>query len=71
LDLVAHRDRKAADILGGRRVGIRIDATALSCFDPDTRQLLRNRPDLLNPDEVGRMNPKRHDQRTISSGRAQ
>ena len=26
----------AADVLGGRRVGLRIDATTLSFFDPDT-----------------------------------
>ena len=42
----------AADILGGRRVGIRIEATTLSFFDPDTRQLLRTRPNPLTRDEV-------------------
>jgi transposase InsO family protein len=45
----------AADILGGRRVGIRIDAQTLSFFDPDTRQLLRTRPNPLTPDEVSRL----------------
>nr|WP_233899181.1 IS481 family transposase [Pseudonocardia dioxanivorans] len=34
----------AAEILSGRRVTIRIDPTMLAFFDPDTRQLLRTRP---------------------------
>jgi transposase InsO family protein len=34
----------AAEILGGRRVTIRIDDTALVFFDPETRELLRTRP---------------------------
>jgi hypothetical protein len=33
----------AAEVLGGRRVGIRIDARTLSFFDLQTRQLLRTR----------------------------
>jgi hypothetical protein len=45
----------AADILGGRRVSIRIDTTTLSFFDPETRQLLRTRPNPLTPDEVSRL----------------
>lgn len=38
----------AAEILGGRRVSIRIDETALMFFDPDTRELLRTRPNPLS-----------------------
>ncbi|BCJ29610.1 hypothetical protein Asera_37180 [Actinocatenispora sera] len=34
----------AAEILAGRRVGIRIEPTTLMMFDLDTRELLRNRP---------------------------
>ena len=45
----------AADILGGRRVSIRIDAATLSFFDPDTRQLLRTRPNPLTPNDVARL----------------
>jgi hypothetical protein len=45
----------AADVLGGRRVAIRIDATTLSFFDPDTRRLLRTRPNPLTPHEVARL----------------
>ncbi|WP_411267404.1 IS481 family transposase [Actinoplanes sp. KI2] len=45
----------AADILSGRRVSIRIDTTTLSFFDPETRQLLRTRPNPLTPDEVARL----------------
>jgi hypothetical protein len=45
----------AADILGGRRVGIRIDGQTLAFFDPQTRQLLRTRPNPLTPAEVARL----------------
>jgi transposase InsO family protein len=45
----------AADVLGGRRVSIRIDTTTLSFFDPQTRQLLRTRPNPLTADEVTRL----------------
>ncbi|WP_207229852.1 integrase core domain-containing protein [Krasilnikovia cinnamomea] len=45
----------AADILGGRRVSIRIDATTLTFFDPETRQLLRTRPNPFTRDEVARL----------------
>jgi predicted DNA-binding transcriptional regulator YafY len=37
----------AAEILGGRRVGIRIEQTTLMFFDPANRQLLRTRPSPL------------------------
>jgi integrase-like protein len=45
----------AADILSGRRVSIRIDTTTLSFFDPETRRLLRTRPNPLIPDEVSKL----------------
>ena len=34
----------AAEILGGRRVGIRIEAATLMIYDLDSRELLRTRP---------------------------
>ncbi|MEU4714254.1 hypothetical protein AB0F73_11460 [Micromonospora purpureochromogenes] len=45
----------AAEILGGRRVGIRVDGTTLTFFHLETRQLLRTRPNPLTPDEVIRL----------------
>ncbi|MFE6959025.1 IS481 family transposase [Streptomyces sp. NPDC057696] len=45
----------AADILGGRRVSIRIEAATLSFFDPTSRELLRVRPNPLTSEEVGRL----------------
>jgi len=42
----------AAEILGGRRVSIRIDDATLMFFDPDTRELLRTRPNPLNWDQA-------------------
>ncbi len=45
----------AAEILGGRRVGVRIDAATLSFFDLSSRELLRVRPNPLRPDEVQRL----------------
>ncbi|WP_435825979.1 IS481 family transposase [Micromonospora zamorensis] len=45
----------AAEILGGRRVGIRIEAATLSFFDLDTRQLLRTRPNPLTPADISRL----------------
>ncbi len=38
----------AAEILGGRRVTIRIEDATLMFFDPDTRELLRTRPNPLS-----------------------
>jgi transposase InsO family protein len=49
----------AAEILGGRRVGIRIEQHTLAFFDPDTRQLLRTRPNPLSPAEVVRLHGAR------------
>jgi hypothetical protein len=45
----------AAEILGGRRVGIRINAQTLAFFDLDTRELLRTRPNPLTGDEAVRL----------------
>lgn len=45
----------AAEILAGRRVGIRIEPATLMFYDPDTRQLLRTRPNPLRPDQVKRL----------------
>lgn len=41
----------AAEILGGRQVGIRIEGATLMFFDLDTRELLRTRP---NPIPAGK-----------------
>ncbi|MCX5524034.1 hypothetical protein OG342_14340 [Streptomyces bobili] len=43
----AGRQVLAAEILGGRQVGIRIDDETLSFFDPSSRELLRVRPNPL------------------------
>lgn len=45
----------AADILGGRRVSVRVEEHTLMFFDPQTRELLRTRPNPLNPAEVARL----------------
>ena len=45
---LAGRQVLAAEILAGRRVTVRIDATTLTFFDPDTRELLRTRPNPLH-----------------------
>ena len=42
----------AAEILGGRRVSIRIEETTLMFFDPETRELLRTRPSPLTWDQA-------------------
>jgi hypothetical protein len=42
----------AAEILHGRQVSIRVQATALMFFDPDTRELLRTRPNPLTAEQV-------------------
>jgi transposase InsO family protein len=42
----------AAEILGGRRVGIRVDEHTLMFFDPETRELLRTRPNPLTAAEI-------------------
>ena len=45
----------AAEILGGRRVGIRIEPATLMFFDLDTRELLRTRANPLTPEQVKRL----------------
>jgi transposase InsO family protein len=42
----------AAEILGGRRVGIRVEENTLMFFDPATRVLLRTRPSPLTWDQA-------------------
>jgi transposase InsO family protein len=49
------RQLLAAEILGGRRVGIRIETATLMFFDLDTRELLRTRPNPLTADQVQRL----------------
>jgi hypothetical protein len=49
----------AAEILAGRRVGIRIEADTLMFFDPDSRELLRVRPNPLTPAQVARLHGNR------------
>jgi hypothetical protein len=45
----------AAEILGGRRVSIRIEDHTLLFFDPTTRELLRTRPNPLTYDQARRL----------------
>jgi transposase InsO family protein len=45
----------AAEILGGQLVGIRIEPNTLMFFDPQTRVLLRTRPNPLTPAQVARL----------------
>ena len=52
---LANRYVLAAEILGGRRVGIRIEENTLMFFDPQTRQLLRTRPSPLTWDQAARL----------------
>jgi hypothetical protein len=49
------RQLLAAEILGGRRVTIRIEDTTLMCFDPDSRELLRTRPNPLSWDQARKL----------------
>jgi hypothetical protein len=42
----------AAEILGGRRVGIRIEPATLMFYDLDTRELLRTRKNPLQPAQI-------------------
>lgn len=52
---LAGKQLLAAEILGGRQVGVRIDAATLQFFDPATRELLRTRPNPLTHDQVRRL----------------
>jgi len=49
----------AAEILAGRRVGIRIETDTLMFFDLQTRELLRTRPNPLTQEEVLRLRGNR------------
>jgi transposase InsO family protein len=49
---LAGRQLLAAEILGGRRVGIRIEPTTLMFYDLATRELLRTRKNPLTPGQV-------------------
>jgi transposase InsO family protein len=49
----------AAEILAGRRVGIRIEPTTLMFFDLETRELLRTRPNPLTPTQIARLRGNR------------
>jgi hypothetical protein len=45
----------AAEILGGRRVGIRIEPATLMFYDLGSRELLRTRANPLTPEQVQRL----------------
>ncbi|RQX00221.1 IS481 family transposase [Micromonospora inaquosa] len=45
----------AAEILAGRRVGIRIEPATLMFYDLDTRELLRTRTNPLRPEQMKRL----------------
>ena len=49
---LAGRYHRAAEILAGRLVGIRIEQDTLMFFDPGTRELLRTRPSPLTWDQA-------------------
>lgn len=49
----------AAEILSGRRLGIRIERDTLMFFDLDTRELLRVRPNPLGHDKIIRLRGNR------------
>jgi transposase InsO family protein len=49
----------AAEILRGRRVGIRIEPDLLMIYDLDSRELLRTRPNPLTHDQVRRLRGNR------------
>jgi transposase InsO family protein len=52
---LASRYILAAEILGGRRVAIRVEPATLMFFDPDTRELLRTRPNPLTWEQACRL----------------
>lgn len=45
----------AAEILAGRRVGVRLEEATMLVFDLDTRELLRTRPNPLTSGQVQRL----------------
>jgi Integrase core domain len=52
---LAGRQVLAAEILGGRAVIVRIEPQTLMFLDPNTRELLRVRPNPLTPEQVRRL----------------
>jgi len=52
---LANQNILAAEILGGRRVGVRIEENTLMFFDPATRELLRTRPSPLTWEQACRL----------------
>jgi hypothetical protein len=52
---LAGRQVLAAEILGGRPVIVRIEPQTLMFLDPDTRELLRVRPNPLTPEQAVRL----------------
>ena len=48
----SREEQALAEILSGRRVSIRIETATLMFFDPDTRELLRARPNPLSYDQA-------------------
>jgi transposase InsO family protein len=52
---LAQRAILAAEILGGRRVSIRIEEHTLMFFDPETRELLRTRPNPLSYEQARKL----------------
>jgi hypothetical protein len=53
--LNASRHIPAAEIIGGRRVSVRIEENTLTFFDPETRELLPTRPNPLTWDQARRL----------------
>jgi hypothetical protein len=49
----------AAEILQGRRVSIRVESSILMFFDPETRELLRTRPNPLTLEQTARLHGAR------------
>jgi hypothetical protein len=49
----------AAEVLGGRRVGIRIETDTIMFYDLDSRELLRVRPNPLSHDKIIRLRGNR------------
>ena len=49
----------AAEILGGRKIGIRIETDTIMFYDLDSRELLRVRPNPLSHDKIIRLRGNR------------
>ena len=50
---------RAAEILSGRKVGIRIEADTIMFYDLDSRELLKVRPNPLSRDKIIRLRGNR------------